>query len=85
VELVFDPSGAARVREVSADDRDRRARFWINEHSPTFLTTDSPAKKGEECFAMEFAIDCNKHLLITAWDLRTGKLQLKDYPVVKLT
>ena len=34
---------------------------------------------------VEFGIDGNKRLLITARDLRTGRLTHKDYPVVKLT
>ena len=85
VELVFDPSGAARVRQITPDDSERRSRFWLNEHSPTFLKADPPAKKGEECFQVEFGIDGNKRLLVTARDLRSGNLIHKDYPVVKLT
>jgi molecular chaperone DnaK (HSP70) len=85
VELVFDPSGAARVRHLTPDDAERRSRFWLNEHSPTFLTAEPPVKKGEERFQAEFTIDGNKHLLITARDLKTGRLLQKNYPVVKLT
>jgi molecular chaperone DnaK len=85
VEFVFDPTGAARMRTVSVDEADRRARFWMNEHSPTFLEADPPGKPGEARFQVEFSIDGNKRLLITARDLRTQKLVLKDYPVVKLT
>jgi molecular chaperone DnaK (HSP70) len=85
MELVFDPSGAARVVQVTADEDERRTYFWINEHSPTFLTADPPAKQGEPRFQAEFGIDGNKRLLITARDLKTGRLTHKDYPVVKLT
>jgi molecular chaperone DnaK (HSP70) len=85
VELVFDPSGAARVTYVSADEEDRRYFFWINEHSPTFLHAEPPAERGEPRFEVEFDIDCNKRLLITARDLKTKRVTHRDYPVVKLT
>ena len=85
LELVFDPSGAVRVVEVLPDDEERRAYFWMNEHSPMFLVADPPGKRGEARFAVEFSIDGNKRLLITARDLHTGKLTHRDYPVVKLT
>jgi molecular chaperone DnaK (HSP70) len=85
VELVFDPSGAARVVAVAPDEEDRRTYFWINEHTPTFLTADPPARQGEARFEVEFGIDGNKRLLITARDLVTGQVTHRDYPVVKLT
>jgi molecular chaperone DnaK (HSP70) len=85
VELVFDPSGAARVTYVSADEEERRYFFWINEHSPTFLRADPPAERGEPRFEVEFGIDSNKRLLITARDLKTKRVTHRDYPVVKLT
>jgi molecular chaperone DnaK (HSP70) len=85
VELVFDPTGAARVVAVTPDEEDRRTYFWINEHTPTFLEADPPAKQGEARFEVAFGIDGNKRLLITARDLSTGRLTHRDYPVVKLT
>ena len=85
VELVFDPSGAARIMNISADEAERRTRFWMNESTPTFLTADPPATQGESRFQVEFNIDGNKRLLITARDLRTSKLVLKHYAVIKLT
>ncbi len=36
MELVFNPSGAARLTSVTSDDEDHRAQFWMNEGSPTF-------------------------------------------------
>jgi hypothetical protein len=84
LELVFDPGGAARVVSVTADEEDRRTSFWINEQTPTFLEADPPARQGEG-FEVEFGIDGNKRLLITARDLVTGRLTHRDYPVVKLT
>jgi molecular chaperone DnaK len=85
VELMFDPSGAARLSYVSPDEEDRRYYFWINEHSPTFLHADPPAQRGEARFEVEFGIDGNKRLLITARDLKTKRVTHRDYPVVKLT
>lgn len=85
VELVFDPSGAARVTHLSADEEERRYYFWINEQSPTFLSAEPPALRGEPRFEVEFGIDSNKRLLITARDLKTKRVTHRDYPVVKLT
>jgi molecular chaperone DnaK len=85
LELVFDPSGAARMTEVSPDEADRRHRFWVNESAPTFLHAEPPAKQGEARFEVEFGIDGNKRLLVTARDLVTKQIKLKDYPVVKLS
>jgi molecular chaperone DnaK (HSP70) len=85
VELVFDPSGAARVIQVTPDEEERRTHFWVNEHSPTFLSADPPGRQGESRFEVEFGIDANKRLLVTARDLKSGRLTHCDYPVVKLT
>lgn len=85
VELVFDPMGAVRLMPISLDEQEHRTAFWMNEHNPTFLTADPPAKQGESRFEVEFNIDGNKRLLVTARDIRTGRLVLQDYPVVKLT
>jgi molecular chaperone DnaK (HSP70) len=85
MELVFDPSGAARVTYVTADEEDRRYYFWVNEQSPTFLNANPPARHGEARFEVEFGIDGNKRLLITARDLKTKKVTHREHPVVKLT
>jgi molecular chaperone DnaK (HSP70) len=85
LDLVFDPSGAARLVTVCADEQQRRTRFWVNEGSPTFLTADPPAAKGEQRFAVEFGVDANKRLVLSAWDLRSGRTTHREYPVVKLT
>jgi molecular chaperone DnaK (HSP70) len=85
VELVFDPEGAARIRPVDPDEEGRRYYFWVNEHCPTFLHADPPAEKGEPRFEVEFHIDGNKRLLITARDLRTKKVIHRNHPVIRLT
>jgi molecular chaperone DnaK (HSP70) len=56
----------------------------MNENQLTFLTADPPARPGEERFEVEFYIDANKRLIITARDLLTGKLTHQNYPVIKL-
>lgn len=85
VELVFDPSGAARVSPISPEEEDRRVLFWMNEHQPTFLQADPPAQRGQPRFEVEFNIDANKRLLITVRDLLQNRLTHRDYPVVKLS
>lgn len=85
VELVFDPSGAARVIEIPLDEEERRLYFWMNENNPTFLNADPPANKDEQRFKVEFSIDGNKRLLVTARDIKRGTIVLRNYPVVNLT
>ena len=85
MELVFDPSGAARVTQIAPDVEEKRTYFWMNEGNPTFLATNSPAKRGERCFEVEFSIDGNKRLLISARNLKTGQTTDRISPVIKLT
>ena len=85
VELVFDPSGGARIVDLSPEESERRTYFWMNEDSPTFLKTSKSPKAGDRCFRVEFSIDGNKRLLMTCRDLQTQQVTHKDYPVIKLT
>jgi molecular chaperone DnaK (HSP70) len=85
VELIFDPSGAARVMPVSAQEQENRSLFWMNENQQTFLKASPPVKKGESRFRVEFRIDQHKRLTITARDIQTNQLVYSDYPVVKLS
>ncbi len=85
VELVFDPSGAARVIQVTPQEQEQRSLFWMNENSPTFLPASPPVRQGEPQFEVEFRIDENKRLVITARDLKTGRLTHQNFPVVRLT
>jgi molecular chaperone DnaK (HSP70) len=85
VELAFDPKGAVRLTEVSHRESERRARFWINEGQRTFLEVADGARAGEPRFKVSFGVDGNKRLTITAHDLVTGDMPLREYPVVKLT
>lgn len=85
LELIFDPDGAARLVELPVVESLQRARFWMNEHNPTFLNAEPPASLGEVRFEVAFSIDNNKRLMITARDLKTGQLIMQQFPVVKLT
>jgi molecular chaperone DnaK (HSP70) len=85
MELTFDPQGAARLRRATPEDVERQQYFWINETSPTFLNAQPPASKGEPRFEVEFGIDANKRLLITARDLKQNRVVLRNHAVVKLT
>lgn len=84
VELFFDSKGIARIQSVTEAQFTRRHFFWINENNPTFLTSDPPGMKGEPVFRIEFSIDENRRLLITAHDLKKSSVALNNYPVAKL-
>ena len=70
---------------VTPREEEQRSIFWMNEQNPTFLIAEPPAEQGEARFEVEFNIDANKRLTLTARELTTGSLALKNYPVVKLT
>lgn len=85
VELVFDPQGAVQLTQVGNREAADRTRFWINEQSPTFLSTARGAAQGEPCFRLEFGVDANKRLTVTATDLQSGEVPFSRHPVVRLT
>lgn len=85
VELVFDPSGDARLIPLEPEEEHDRSYFWMNAASPTFLRAEPPARKGETCFEVEFSVDANRRLLITARDLRSGRTVYRDHPLVRLS
>ncbi len=85
VELVFDTSGAARIQTLTPQEQEQRARFWMNEKNRTFLPAQPPTRGNENRFKVEFRIDENKRLVITAYDLLTGRLIYDNHQVVKLT
>jgi hypothetical protein len=84
-EIVFDGSGAARVIQVTAEELEQRRLFWLNEKSPTFLEADPPADRGEARFDVEFSVDGNKRLLLSARDMRNNRITHQNYPVVRLS
>ncbi len=82
LDLVFDSSGAARFQ--SREDPEAASHFWVNEQCPCFIHAHPKAAKGEKRFAVRFTIDGNKRLCVTVFDNRTGKVIMRDHPVVKL-
>jgi molecular chaperone DnaK (HSP70) len=83
VEIQFDPSGAARLVDVTPEEEQSRRHFQVG--NPTFLTVDPPAEDSEGCYETYFGIDGNKRLLVSARNIRTGEWAYRDYPMVKLT
>ena len=80
-DLVFDANGCARYTERE-DVEDFCCRPI---GSATFITANPPAKMHDPRFTAAFAIDAQKRLCITVRDLQTGKIVMRDYPMVKLT
>lgn len=85
VELVFDTTGAARIQALTYEEQEQRARFWMNEKNRTFLLANPPTRGREKRFEVEFYIDENKRLIITARDILTGEIVFQNHHVVKLT
>lgn len=83
LDLVFDPSGAARFQK--RDEPEIMSRFWINEKCPTFIEAHPKAKRGDKRFPVQFSIDGNKRLCVTVRDIRAGRVLLERHPLVKLT
>jgi len=85
LELVSDPAGGIRIAGPREDAGSESRPVPVNERTPTLLTADPPALKGEPRFELTFMLNCEKHLCVTARDLVTGTLIKKDAPVHRLT
>ena len=83
MEIQFDPSGAARLVDITPEEVESRRYFQVG--NPTFLDVNPPAQDSEECYQAYFGIDGNKRLLISARNVKTGEWTFRDYPMVKLT
>lgn len=83
-ELVFDTCGNPRIVQVSGDKDKKRSYFKVNGENPVFLNADPPADLNESRFELQFNVNQNGFLILTALDLKTNKVVYKDYPVVKL-
>jgi molecular chaperone DnaK (HSP70) len=84
LEIIFDADGGARTIAVGAQQRQEQAMLWLNKHSPTFLTADPPATVGADRFRLDFYIDAQKRLTVSAWDQERGIWILDRQPVVRL-
>jgi len=83
-ELVFDADGGSRVVQVSPQQRQEQAMLWLNEDSPTFLEAVPPAQPGADRFRLDFRIDSQKLLTVSAFDLHRRIWVLERQPVVRL-
>ncbi|GAA3455567.1 Hsp70 family protein [Dactylosporangium matsuzakiense] len=84
LEIVFDRTGGARATPISAQQRQERSTLWLNEESPTFLEADPPAEAGADRFLLDFRIDSQKRLTVSAFDLDRKIWLLDRRPVVRL-
>jgi molecular chaperone DnaK (HSP70) len=84
LEIVFDAGGGARAVPVTAQAKQERAMVWLNEDRLTFLEADPPAAAGADRFRLEFRVDAQKRLTVTAFDLHRGIVVLDRQPVVRL-
>jgi len=84
LEIMFDANGGARTVAVTAQRHQERTRLWLNEDSPTFLVADPPAAAGTDRFRLEFRIDSQKRLTVSAFDIERRTWVLERYPVVRL-
>ncbi|MWA07317.1 Hsp70 family protein [Actinomadura sp. LD22] len=85
LEIVFDANGGARTVAVTAQRLQERSRLWLNEDSPTFLEADPPAEANVDRFRLDFRVDAQKRLTVTAYDLKRNTLILDQQPVVRLS
>ncbi|QKG21656.1 Hsp70 family protein [Actinomadura verrucosospora] len=85
LEIVFDADGGARTSAVTAQRLQERSRLWLNEDSPTFLEADPPAEAGAPRFRLDFRVDAQKRLTVSAFDLHRNTLVLDRQPVVRLS
>jgi molecular chaperone DnaK (HSP70) len=84
LEIVFDAKGGARTVAVTQQQRQERTTLWLNEDSPTFLEADPPAAAGVDRFRLDFRIDAQKRLTVSAFDIDRRAWVLDRHPVVQL-
>lgn len=84
VEIIYDSGGGARTVPVTVQQRQERIRRWLNEDSPTFLDVDPPAAAGVARFSLDFEIEAQKRLTVSAFDIERRVWVLDRQPVVRL-
>ncbi|MDD1686628.1 hypothetical protein [Methanoregula sp.] len=85
LELVSDPAGGIRLAGPPEDTNGGSRPVLMNGRTPTLLTADPPALKGEPRFELTFVLDRERRLCVTARDLMTGLLVKREAPVHQLT
>lgn len=84
LEIMFDAQGGARAVTVTPQSKQEKSRLWLNEDSPTFLEANPPGKVNADRFRLEFRIDAQKRLTVSAFDLERRDWVLQQQPVVRL-
>jgi molecular chaperone DnaK (HSP70) len=84
LEIVFDACGGARTVAVTPQQRQERTTLWLNEDSLTFLEADPPAAAGADRCRLDFRIDAQKRLTVSAFDIERRAWVLAGHPVVQL-
>lgn len=84
LEIMFDTSGGARTVAVSPQRRTELSQVWLNEEQLTFLKAEPPARAGIDRFRLEFHVDAQKRLTVSAFDLERRIWVLDRQPVVGL-
>jgi molecular chaperone DnaK len=84
VEIMYDANGGARAVPVSPQQQQEQSTRWLNEDRPTFLYADPPAAAGADRFRLDFRIDAQKRLTVSAFDVERRVWVLDRQPVVQL-
>ncbi|MBT8225298.1 MAG: Hsp70 family protein [Dactylosporangium sp.] len=85
LEIMFDAKGGARAVSVTSQQLQERSSLWLNEDSPTFLEANPPGRAGAERFRLEFRVDAQKRLTVSAFDLERRSWVLDQQAVVRLS
>ena len=83
-ELLFDENGEVRILN-RVQPSEAFESVFLNARAAQFLEADPPASRGEARFSVDFAIDADRFLIVSAIDLRSGRRVLNREPVVRLS
>jgi len=84
LELVAEQGGGVRLAGPVQDAPCTGSAAQVNEHAPTLLVANPPARKGEPRFECTFTLDAKKNLCVSARDLVTGTLVKVNTPIFRL-
>lgn len=83
-ELLFDENGEVRILN-RVQPSEAFESVFLNARAAQFLEADPPASRGEARFSVDFSIDADRFLIVSAIDLRSGRRVLNREPVVRLS
>jgi molecular chaperone DnaK (HSP70) len=75
-ELRFESPGMICVEDAACSPGKDTGKRWMNEGEIPLIPADPPAMRGEPRFELCFSINGSRELLVSAHDLRTGRLVL---------